>query len=254
MEAPPDAGSNDDAIYEPPLPEPRGTSNGDDGAMDDAPLPPPPTKHVAPRSSFWVGARPGVFVPLGAMWLDGEPVVDLCCTESVRPFSEFAGPGPSLGFDIGVRFARHYQAFAFGEHAWLSSGSLEDDFGGQTSASTSMFGGGFRFSTHPDTIGLLVEISLGYRTFEAEWESGTRLTAGDDLFSTRLGFGVEWRINPLTTLELLLIVGGGAFTDVEWTFADGTKRSALTGYDRYGQYIPFSLQLASHWDVISSDD
>lgn len=191
---------------------------------------------------------------MGAMWIDGEPLDDLCCVESVRPFSEFAGPGPSLGLDLGVRFARHYQAFAFWERAWLSSGGLEDAFGGQKNTSTSMFGGGFRFSTHPDAIGMVVELSLGYRTFEAEWESGTQLTASDDLFSTRLGFGVEWRINRLTTAELLLMVGGGAFTDVKWNFADGTSRDALTGYDRYGQYIPFGIQFASHWDVISSDD
>ena len=246
---PPPAGD----IYEPPLPGgAAGNVNGD--PVEEIPVPPPPSKHVAPRSSLWVGARPGLFVPMGAMWIDGEPLDDLCCVESVRPFSEFAGPGPSLGLDLGVRFARHYQAFAFWERAWLSSGGLEDAFGGQKNTSTSMFGGGFRFSTHPDAIGMVVELSLGYRTFEAEWESGTQLTASDDLFSTRLGFGVEWRINRLTTAELLLMVGGGAFTDVKWNFADGTSRDALTGYDRYGQYIPFGIQFASHWDVISSDD
>lgn len=257
IEAPSNDGlrADETAIYEPPVPQRARQARAAHAVpYDDTPLPPPPPKHVAPRSSLWVGARPGLFVPLGAMWLDGEPIGDVCCAETVRPFSEFAGTGPSLGFDLGVRFARHYQAFAFWEHGWLSSGTLEDAFGGQSGATTSMFGGGFRFSTHPDAIGMVVEIAVGYRTFEAEWKHGTRLTASDDLFSTRIGFGVEWRINRLTSLELLLMAGGGAFTDVEWKFADGTTRNALTGYDRYGQYIPFGIQLASHWDVISSDD
>lgn len=188
------------------------------------------------------------------MWLDGEPVGDVCCVETVRPFTEFAGAGPSLGLDLGVRFGRHYQGFAFWERTWLGAGALDDAFGGQKSASTQMIGGGFRFSTHPDAIGMLVEIAIGYRTFQAKWQSGTRLTAADDLFSTRLGFGVEWRVQKRTTVEALVMVGGGAFTDVKWHFADGTSRDALTSYDRYGQYIPFGLQVAAHWDVIASKD
>lgn len=244
------------AIYEPPLPEPQlpGSASDPDADVDAGPLAPPPPKHVAPRSSLWVGPRPGVLVPLGSMWLDGEPIDDMCCIETVRPFTEFAGPGPSLGLDVGVRFGRHYQGFAFWERTWLGSGALENQFGGQKSASTQMIGAGFRFSTHPDAIGMLVEIAIGYRTFEAKWQSGTRLTASDDLFSTRLGFGVEWRVQKRTTVEALIMVGGGAFTDVKWQFADGTTRDALTSYDRYGQYIPFGLQVAAHWDVIASKD
>jgi hypothetical protein len=239
------------AIHEPPLPQ----SYLDRQAGEQpAPVPPPQPNHVAPRSSFWIGARPGIMVPMGSAWLDGLPVGDLCCVESARPFAEFASTGPSLGAEAGVRFGRHYQGFAYWEHAWLGAGTLGDAFGGQTGANSSVFGGGFRFNTHPDHIGMVVEISLGYRTFEAEWQNGTRLTASDDLFSTQLGFGAAWRINRYTSLELLLRIGGGSLTDIQWRFADGTTENALSVSDRYGQYIPFGIQLASHWDVIRSDD
>lgn len=239
------------AIHEPPLPQ----SYLDRQAGEQpVPVPPPQPNRVAPRSSFWIGARPGIMVPMGSAWLDGLPVGDLCCVESARPFAEFASTGPSLGVEAGVRFGRHYQGFAYWEHAWLGAGTLGDAFGGQTGANSSVFGGGFRFNTHPDHIGMVLEISLGYRTFEAEWQNGTRLTASDDLFSTQLGFGAAWRINRYTSLELLLRIGGGSLTDIQWRFADGTTENALSASDRYGQYIPFGIQLASHWDVIRSDD
>lgn len=241
----------DASVYEPPLPRAHRRQEASPAEL----VPPPPQpKHLAPRSSFWVGARPGVLFPLGSMWLDGQPVGELCCVDSVRPFGEFAGPGPSLGLDAGVRFGRHYQAFLFWERAWLSSGALHGAFGGQEGAISSMFGGGFRFNTHPDALGMILELGLGYRTFEAEWQSGTRLAAADDLFSTRVGFGAGWRLNELYTIELLALIGGGSFTDIEWTFADGSKQDALTAYDRYGQYIPLGIQFAFHWDVVGSDD
>lgn len=243
--------SEEPAIHEPPLPQ---SYLDRQAAGQPVAVPPPQPNHVAPRSSFWIGARPGIMVPMGSAWLDGLPVGDLCCVESARPFAEFASTGPSLGAEAGVRFGRHYQGFAYWEHAWLGAGTLGDAFGGQIGANSSVFGGGFRFNTHPDHIGMVVEISLGYRTFEAEWQNGTKLTASDDLFSTQLGFGAAWRINAYTSLELLLRVGGGSLTDIQWRFADGTTENALSISDRYGQYIPFGIQIASHWDVIRSDD
>lgn len=238
------------SIYEPPLPEAY-VNRRDDPELT---APPPPPKHVAPRSSFWAGIRPGVMIPLGSAWLDGEPIGDVCCVESSRPLSEFASAGPSIGVEAGVRFGRHYQGFAFWEHASLGSGTLENAFGGQNGATSSVFGGGFRFNTHPDTIGMVVEVGLGYRRFEAKWENGTKLKASDDLFSTQLGLGVAWRVDRMLSLELLTRIGGGSFTGIEWQFADGTKEGAISRYDRHGQYIPFGFHLAAHWDIIRSDD
>lgn len=243
----PTAGHPDaQAVYEPPLPG----AFLDRQRQGDVP-PPPIPQHLAPRTSFWVGARPGVLFPLGAMWTDQFSV---CCSFSDRPFADFASAGPSIELDVGARFGRRYQVFAFYEHAWLGSGGLEDEFGGQRGAATSVYGAGVRFNTHPDKIGLLVEMNIGYRTFEAEWENGTRLTASDDLFSTRLGVGAEWRLSRATTVELLLVLGGGVFKDIEWTFADGSKTDALGAFDSYGSYAPIGVQLGAHWDVIRSDD
>ncbi len=171
------------AIHEPPLPEPYRAG------QTAAPLPPPVPKHVAPRASLWAGVRPTVLMPLGSMWTDREPDDFFCCKQNPRPFSEFASPGPGVGVDLGARFGRNYQAFAFGEHAFLGGGPLKDEFGGQKSVTTTIVGAGVRFSTHPDSIGFLIEMSLGYRWFEAKWNDGTKLTANDDLFSTRLGVG-----------------------------------------------------------------
>jgi hypothetical protein len=246
----PGANPADPSIYEPPLPEAyihrRDTA--------EPSVPPPPPQHVAPRSSFWIGLRSGLMIPLGSAWLDGEPVGDLCCVESSRPLSEFARPGPSVGVEAGVRFGRHYQGFAFLEHASLNSGRLDGAFGRQSGTTSSVFGGGFRFNTHPDAIGMVVEVGLGYRRFEANWRNGTKLTAADDLFSTQLGFGVAWRVDPMLSAEFLMRVGGGSFTGIEWKFADGTKEAALSRYDRNGQYIPFGFHLALHWDLVRSDD
>jgi hypothetical protein len=203
---------------------------------------------------LWAGIRPTVLLPLGTMWTDTEFVDQYCCSQSPRPFSEFASAGPGLGVDIGARFARNYQAFVFGEYTFLSAGPLENEFGGQDSVTTSIVGLGVRFSTHPDSLGFLIEMSLGYRSFRAEWKDGTTLTANDDIFSTRLGIGGIWQINPSTSLELLIVLGGGSFTDVEWTFADGDTASALIGYDERGQYIPLGFQVGVHWDIISSKD
>jgi len=185
------------------------------------------------------------------MWTDHGPV---CCVAYDRPFSEFASVGPAVELNGGARLARRFQVYAFYERAWLGSGSLEHEFGGQQGASTSAYGAGARFATHPDSWGLVVEMNVGYRTFEAEWENGTRLTPSDDLFSTRVGFGTEWRLNRATTVALMLVWGGGAFKDVTWTFADGSQADALGAFDTNGSYAPLGLQLAAHWDVFGSQN
>lgn len=236
------------AIHEPPLPPPYRAASG------VTPMPPPVPQHVAPRTSFWAGLRPTIVFPLGSMWTDREPVDYYCCSQNPRPFSEFATAGPGLGIDVGARFARSYQAFAFGEYTFLGAGPLEDAFGGQESATTSMFGIGVRFATHPDSLGFLIEMSLGYRSFEATWKDGTKLSANDDLFSTRFGVGGIWQINGNTSVEVMFVLGGGSFTDIEWTFADGSKAGALSGYDDRGQYIPIGFQAGVHWDIVRSKD
>lgn len=236
------------AIHEPPLPQPYR------GASGVTPIPPPEPLHVAPRTSFWAGVRPTLTLPLGSMWTDREPEDYYCCTQNPRPFSEFATPGPGLELDVGMRFARNYQVFAFGEYAFLGAGPLDDAFGGQGTTTTSVFGLGVRFSTHPDSLGFLIEMSLGYRSFEATWKDGTKLSANDDLFSTRLGIGGIWQVNDNMSVDLLFVLGGGSFTDIEWTFADGSSSGALSGYDDRGQYIPLGFQLGVHWDIVRSKD
>jgi hypothetical protein len=235
-------------VHEPPLPAAYQTQR------NGAPLPPPVPQHVAPRASFWAGIRPTVLLPLGSMWTDREPDGYYCCRQNPRPFSEFAAPGPGIGVDVGARFARNYHAFAFGEYSFLGAGPLEGEFGGQESVRTSIFGVGVRFSTHPDSIGFLIEMSVGYRNFEAQWKDGTTLRANDDLFSTRLGIGGVWQVNKNTSVEIMMLVGGGAFTDVEWTFPNGDNSSALSGYDDRGQYIPLGFQAGIHWDIIRTKD
>lgn len=234
------------AIYEPPLP----SLYLERQQQGDVPPPPVPL-HLSPRTSLWLGVRPGVLFPLGAMWTDQTSV---CCGFSERSFSEFASAGPSLEINAGARLGRIYQLFAFYEHAWLGSGTLDDEFGGQLGAVTSAYGAGGRLTINPHTWGMIFELHLAYRTFETEWENGTRLTASDDLVSTRLGFGVEWRLNRTTTLELLALVGSGILSDVTWTFADGSKADALGAFDTYGHYAPVALQLGVHWDVFGSQD
>lgn len=232
-------------VFEPPLPGP---------ALDLEPPPPPTPNHRSPRTSLVVGARGGWLFPAGSLWRDGYVQDRYCCRYQDRNWSDFASSGPAIELDVGARLARSYTVFGFWELGSLGTGeALGDEFGGQDRGLSHHLGGGLRFSTDPNDLGMLIEVGLGYRRFEAGWESGTELLA-QDAFSTRIGLGMSIRLNRNVVLSPMALLGGGSFNRIEWTFADGTKRGAFAELSSSGQYTTASLQMGAHFDLLGSKD
>ncbi len=245
----PAPGAAEPEIFEPPLP-PR---------YSDTPLPPVERPiYVAPRTSLWLGLRAGWLFPAGSLWQDGESVGASCCRYFNRGWDDFASSGPMLEVDLGARLSRHYNIFGMWEWGILGDGDeLGDEFGGQTSAQTHFLGVGLRFSSDPNSVGLLVELALGWRRFRATWKNGTELTATDDFFNTRIGIGADIRLNEDLSLTPMLTLGGGVFSEADWTFADGTEAGAFSSFlgvpaDEAAQHVPITVQIGLHWDAIAS--
>jgi hypothetical protein len=193
--------------------------------------------------------------PLGAAWQDAVTVDGLCCVYENRGFDDFASSGPMLELDVGARLGRNYGVFALWEFGLLGDGDeLGDDFGGQDSAHTHLLGLGLRFSTDPDNVGLLVEIALGWRRFEASWGNGTELTLTDDFLNTRIGLGAEIRLDRYWSLTALATLGGGFFTESSWRLADGSETGAFSAGDREGQHVPITLQVGAHFDAFRTEE
>ena len=208
--------------------------------------PPPPVlpRDAPPRTALWVGARLGVLIPFGNLWVDG-----FSSYYRRRAFSDYASPGPVFEIDLGARLARHYNVFALWEHAALGTGSLDDrSFGGQDWGATNLFGVGFRFSTDPSRVGFVVEIGLGYRQFTAYWNDGTRLAMSDGWLDAHLGLGADIRMNRWLSLSPMMVLGGGSFGDAKWSGPGGTG-NALGPLDQNGEYGTLSFVLAAHADL-----
>jgi hypothetical protein len=232
------------AVYEPPLPASY--------AAIEPPLPPVP-KHVAPLTSLWVGGKLGWAFPSGEAWRDGRWIDNTAYILESRPFADFATSGPKTELNVGARLGRRYNVFAHWEYANLGTGeALPDDLGGQNRGHMNFLGGGFRFSSDPDEVGVLVEAVIGYRGFTASWQNGTELEAVDSFLNTRLSFGADIRLSPLLSLSPMLGLSGGFFEEVTWKFADGTTANALSDFDTFAQHTVITLDLGAHFDVIRS--
>jgi hypothetical protein len=196
-----------------------------------------------------MGLRLAYFVPFGTLWFDGNYDGQGGLLYRRRLFSGYASPGPAAEIDVGARVGRRYNLFAMWEHASLGPGDLDpDSFGGQQRGSTNLYGVGFRFSTQPDTVGFLLEIGLGYRTFKAYWTDGTELSMGDTFFEGRLGIGIDIRLSKWMALSPMLVFSQGSFTSAQFS-GPTAHYSGYTPYDQNGQYDTFSVQLGAHADV-----
>lgn len=229
-------------IFEPPLPAPPA----------DYHVPPPPRpQRVSPEYSLVLGGRFGWFFPSGNLWADGLLLDRVCCLYRGRPWQDVASSGPGFELDAGVRVAHHYVIFAAWEFTRLGSGdTLGDEFGGQDTARSHFLGGGVRFSGNPDEFGPVLEIALGWRRFEATWETGTELTTTDTFLSSRIGFGLDYRVSPLLTLSPMFTVSGGVFNEADWKFADGSEADAFSDLGRTSQHTLMSLQLGATLDLL----
>jgi hypothetical protein len=187
--------------------------------------------------------------------MDGYVTDRYCCDYANRNWSDFASSGPTIELDVGARLARSYTVFGFWELASLGTGdTLGGEFGGQNRGVSHHIGAGLRFSTNPDDIGMLVEVGLGYRRFDASWKNGTELAARDGLLNTRIGLGMNIRFSPQFVLSPMAMLGGGSFEKIEWAFADGSKGGAFSELSRAGQHTTASLQVGAHFDWLGSQD
>jgi hypothetical protein len=211
---------------------------------------------VAPKTSFWIGARVGWFLPFGNVFARGRPSQGLLLLEGV-PWSDYASSGPMFEIDVGMRLARNYNLFLLWERAELGTGdsdgsefgALHAIAGGQTGGDTDFVGAGLRASSDADKVGFITELALGYRRARTVWEDGTELQFTDGILEGRIGLGADIRLTPSFTLSPLATVGVGSFGDIELQRPNGSKVNAFGPDDQADGHAWFSLVLGAHFDI-----
>ena len=220
------------------------------------PPPPPRPRHIAPKYSFWLGARIGWFVPFGDLWAQCTtplPGNDCGSYEGVE-FNDYASSGPLFELDIGARLGRNYNLFLLWEHAQLGRGDLDPASdplarGEQDSADTDYYAIALRVSSDPDKVGFLTEIALGARRFRTTWQNGAELQLTQAPFEARLGLGADIRMGPMFTLSPLITLGVGAFGEATHVAPDGTSVEATTDRDARSGHGWLTLQIGGHFDI-----
>lgn len=209
------------------------------------PPPPPPPAHRAPRTAFWLGARGGVLLPFGKLYYDSAT------SYSGPNWSGAAGPGPSVEVDVGGRFGRRYMVYGFWEYARLGKGgdpAFHDAAGGQSGARTSLWGIGFRWTSFPDETGLAIDIGLGYRTFDLDWNDGSSLHMTSP-FEVRLGIGADIRLSRAFTLSPMFQLTNGSFADGTYSPA-GAPSYSIGGVE--ASHGTVGISVGGHFDVAGS--
>ncbi len=228
-------------VYEPPPPHVY------------EPPPPPRPRHQAPEYSLWVGGRVGSFHPFGHAW--GECTVversGVCLKTRGVPWSDYASTGMMGELDIGARLGRRHVLFFGWERASLGSGGLEVEGSGVSQRGESdFFGLGLRFSSNPNSVGLLIEVMVGARRFRVSWDDGSELLLENAPFESRIGIGADIRLSPLFSLTPLITLGGGQFGDV--TFYDAASNTHTEPLDLPTSHAWVTLQLGAHFDLFGS--
>jgi hypothetical protein len=234
-------------VYEPPPP-----GYGPGPQLVYEPPPPPKPRHVAPKYSFWLGARAGWFVPFGSAYYRCTPNSFNECNYEAVDWNDFTSSGPMFELDVGARLGRNYNLFLLWEHAALGGGddeSFEESRGGLESASTDYFGLGLRVSSDPNKVGFLTEINLGARRFRAKYEDGSELQFTEDVpLELRLGLGADIRLSPLFSLSPMITLGIGRFDTIE-EVVNGDTRDMLADDDELASHGWLTFQIGGHFDI-----
>jgi hypothetical protein len=207
--------------------------------------------HRSPYNALFVGARLGALFPYGNAY-DTDPDFD-----EGQKWDWFATGGPLIEGDVGARFARHFIIYGFWEHAIMGTGSeprlrepLPNGFGDQSSASTDFTGLGFRWSSRPNTVGLLIDLGLGYRWFHEKWDSGAKMDlAGFGEF--RLGIGADVRVTHLFSLTPLFSISSGSFHDRTLS-VPGEGKGDIAG-SHSGSHGTITLSVGGNFDLFGAD-
>jgi hypothetical protein len=214
--------------------------------------PPPAPLHRSPWTALWVGARVGAFFPFGhAYATSADPR-----HEFGEDWSGLATGGPSIEGDIGMRFARHFIVYGFWDHAFMGKGSdpswrtsSPTYFGDQESAFTDFTGLGFRWSSHPERTGLVLDLGLGYRWFREKWSSGAKMTL-EGFGEFRFGVGADIRVARAFTLSPLFSVSSGTFNDRKLSGPDSPAQDIPSFAGSHGAV---TLSLGGHFDLLEGD-
>ena len=219
------------------------------------PPPPAPPPHRAPYNALWLGARAGALFPFGNAYATARDYY----YEYGEEWDGLATGGPLVEADRGVRFARSFILSGFWEHAWMGKGSDPSwrspapgsNFGDQTSATTDYTGLGFRWSSRPDRVGIIIDLGLGYRWFRERWASGAKMDL-QGFGEFRLGFGADIRTSRLFSLTPLLSISSGSFGDRQVTLPGVGKRDIEGSYS--GSHGTLTLSVGGNFDLFDSDD
>ena len=233
-------------IYDPP---PPGFYPGD---PESDPPPPPEPHHLAPRTALWIGARAGWFIPFGDVWArttrSGANGV---------PWNNYATSGPTFELDAGLRLSRNYSVFAIWERANLGPGKGDPQStslsGKAQRGDTDFWGVGVRATSDPDNIGFVTELAIGYRRARSEYENGDQIQFTDAPFETRLGLGVDFRLNRALTISPLATIGLGQFGTIE-SVSNGEIRDQTTHGGQADAHAWATFTLGGHFDLFGSRD
>jgi hypothetical protein len=216
------------------------------------PPPPPAPHHVAPRTSLWLGARLGWFVPFGSAYAMGveDAATGLPVLVSV-PWKNYVSSGPSFELDAGARISRNYNVFALWERAFLGSGKAEAALhGGQDGGDTDFFALGLRATSDADGLGFLTELAVGYRQARARWNDGTEYRMTGGVLEGRLAIGADIRLNPMLSVGPMLAVGVGSFDRFRVVVPGGASYDQIGPDDSPGGHAWLSLALGGHVDLL----
>ena len=218
--------------------------------MFEPPAPPEP-HHLAPRTSFWVGARVGLFVPFGDVWARTTTI-------GVRgvPWSDYASSGPMFELNAGARLSRNYNLFVLWERARTGAGDGDPESltlsGKADHGDTDFWGVGVRATTDPDHIGFVTELAIGYRRARSKFDDGSQIQFTDAPFETRLGIGAEFRLSDLISLSPMATLGIGQFGKIE-SVSNGEIRNE-TGYaSQADAHAWATFSLGGHFDLFGSE-
>lgn len=222
--------------------------------IEEPPVPPPP-RHVAPRTSLWVGMRVGYFIPFGDLWgrcVGGQTTCDHVDGTS---FSDVASTGPMFEFDVGARLGRNYIVYLGWERAQLqgASGPSPDESIGynQRRSESDFLGLGFRLAADPDDLGLVLDLAVGARRFRAYYEGDVDLQLTDAPLESRLGVGLDIRTNRYFTLSPMLTLGIGSFGKADWVNRQYLQDAIPSGSDRL-THGWVTMQLGGHFDLFGN--
>jgi hypothetical protein len=214
----------------------------------EEPPPPPVPRHLAPRSSFWLGARAGWWVPFGDLWGACSGSGYDCST---KEFSAVAASGPMFELDVGARFGRNYNVYALWERAQLGGGDRLDTGEAGRRAETDYLAIGVRLSADPDDIGMLLDLSIGTRRLRSFYEGGYELQLSRAPLESRLGIGADIRVSPAFSLSPMLTLGLGSFGKAEWV-TSSTVSDAVPKDNDVLTHGWLTLQLGGHVDLFPS--